>query len=359
MIATVKGDVHDIGKNIVSVVMQCNNFEVIDLGVMVPADKIIQTAINQKTDIIALSGLITPSLDEMEYFLGEMTRLGLNLPVMIGGATTSKEHTAIKLYPKYKQHCVFYTSNASRAVTVCATLMNPEGRAALWEQFKKDYEKIQQSFANSKPLRKQLSIEEARDGFSGEWADYVPPTPKQTGIVEFKNVPIAELRKFIDWSPFFRIWGLMGCYPDAFDYPEGGEEARKVWNDAQVVLDELEQNHKLNPSGILGIFPAERVGDDVVLFSDEERTQTIGTAYGLRQQTERGKNSKSPFNFCLSDFIADRQSGKKNWFGMFAVCVGVEEMELVEGYKAAGDDYNAILLQAVGDRLAEDRKSVV
>ena len=357
VIATVKGDVHDIGKNIVSVVLQCNNFEVIDLGVMVPADKIIQTAIDEKADIIGLSGLITPSLDEMEYFLGEMTRLGLNLPVLIGGATTSKEHTAIKLYPKYKQHGVFYTSNASRAVTVCATLMNPEGRAALWEQFKKDYEKIQQSFANRKPLRKQLSIEEARanrfDGFSSEWADYVPPTPKQTGIVEFKNVPITELRKFIDWSPFFRIWGLMGGYPDAFDYPEGGEEARKVWNDAQVVLDELEQNHKLNPSGILGIFPAERVGDDVVLFSDEERTQSIGTAYGLRQQTERGKNSKSPFNFCLSDFIADRKSGKKDWFGMFAVCAGVEEMDLVEGYKAAGDDYNAILLQAVGDRLAE------
>ena len=357
VIATVKGDVHDIGKNIVSVVMQCNNFEVIDLGVMVPADKIIQTAIDEKADIIAFSGLITPSLDEMEYFLGEMTRLGLNLPVMIGGATTSKEHTAIKLYPKYKEHGVFYTSNASRAVTVCAALMNPESRAALWEQFKKDYEKIQQSFSNRKPLRKQLSIEEARanrfDGFSGEWADYVPPKPNQTGIVEFKNVPIATLRKFIDWSPFFRIWGLMGGYPDAFDYPEGGEEARKVWNDAQVVLDELEQNHKLNPSGILGIFPAERVGDDVVLFSDEERTQQIGTAYGLRQQTERGKNSKSPFNFALSDFIADRESGKKDWMGMFAVCAGIEEMELVEGYKAAGDDYNAILLQAVGDRLAE------
>ena len=279
------------------------------------------------------------------------------MPVLIGGATTSKEHTAIKLYPKYKQHGVFYTSNASRAVTVCATLMNPEGRAALWEQFKKDYEKIQQSFANRKPLRKQLSIEEARanrfDGFSGEWADYVPPTPKQTGIVEFKNVPIAELRKFIDWSPFFRVWGLMGGYPDAFDHPESGEEARRVWNDAQAMLDAFEQNHKLNPSGILGIFPAERVGDDVVLFSDDERTQTIGTAYGLRQQTERGKNSKSQFNFALSDFIADRESGKKDWMGMFAVCAGVEEMDLVEGYKAAGDDYNAILLQAVGDRLAE------
>ena len=357
VIATVKGDVHDIGKNIVSVVMQCNNFEVIDLGVMVPADKIIQTAIDEKADIIALSGLITPSLDEMEYFLGEMTRLGLNLPVMIGGATTSKEHTAIKLYPKYKEHGVFYTSNASRAVTVCATLMNPESRAELWEQFKKDYEKIQQSFSNRKPLRKQLSIEEARancfDGFSGEWADYVPPTPKQTGIVEFKNVPIAELRKFIDWSPFFRVWGLMGGYPDAFDHPESGEEARRVWNDAQAMLDAFEQNHKLNPSGVLGIFPAERVGDDVVLFSDEERTQPIGTAYGLRQQTERGKNSKSQFNFALSDFIADRESGKKDWMGMFAVCAGIEEMDLVEGYKAAGDDYNAILLQAVGDRLAE------
>ncbi len=356
VIATVKGDVHDIGKNIVSVVLQCNNFEVIDLGVMVPADKIIQTAIDEKADIIGLSGLITPSLDEMEYFLGEMMRLGLNLPVLVGGATTSKEHTAIKLYPKYP-HGVFYTANASRAVTVCAALMNPQSRAELWERFKTDYEKIQKSFSNRKPLRKQLSILEARNNrlhaFEGEWADYVPPTPKQTGIVEYKNVPIAELRKFIDWSPFFRVWGLMGGYPDAFDYPEGGEEARKVWNDAQVVLDELEQNHKLNPTGIMGIFPAERVSDDIVVFKDENRQEIAGTAYHLRQQTERGKNSKSEYNLCLSDYITDRESGKKDWLGMFAVCAGMEEHDLVEGYKAAGDDYNAILLQAVGDRLAE------
>ena len=224
VIATVKGDVHDIGKNIVSVVMQCNNFEVIDLGVMVPADKIIDTAIREKADIIALSGLITPSLDEMEYFLGEMTRLGLNLPVMIGGATTSKEHTAIKLYPKYS-HEVVYTTNASRAVTVCALLMNPETRKELWERTKADYEKIQQAFANRKPLRKQLSLEEARanrfNAFAGEWADYQVPQPNQTGIVEFKHVPIEVLRPYIDWSPFFRVWGLMGGYPDAFDYPEG------------------------------------------------------------------------------------------------------------------------------------------
>lgn len=356
VIATVKGDVHDIGKNIVSVVLQCNNFDVIDLGVMVPADKIIQTAIDEKADIIGLSGLITPSLDEMEYFLGEMNRLGLNLPVLVGGATTSKEHTAIKLYPKYK-HEVIYTANASRAVTVCAALMNPDSRAELWERFKADYEKIQQSFAKRKPQRKQLSIEEARNNrlhaFEGEWADYMPPVPNQTGIIEYKNVPIAELRKFIDWSPFFRVWGLMGGYPDAFDYPEGGEEARKVWNDAQIVLDELEQNHKLNPTGIMGIFPAERVGDDIKIYHDADRTLEAGTAHHLRQQTERGKNSKSEHNLCLSDFIADRASNRKDWLGMFAVCAGIEEHNLVEGYKAAGDDYNAILLQAVGDRLAE------
>ncbi|OOF37130.1 methionine synthase [Rodentibacter heidelbergensis] len=356
VIATVKGDVHDIGKNIVSVVLQCNNFEVIDLGVMVPADKIIQTAIDEKADIIGLSGLITPSLDEMEYFLGEMNRLKLNIPVIIGGATTSKEHTAIKLYTKY-QHEVIYTTNASRAVTVCAALMNPETKAELWARTKQEYEKIQQAFANKKAPRKQLSIEEARanrfDAFSGEWADYQVPHPKYTGIVEYKNVPIATLRKFIDWSPFFRLWGLMGGYPDAFDYPEGGEEARRVWNDAQNVLDELEQNHKLNPSGVMGIFPANRVGDDIEIYQHFDRTSVIGKAYHLRQQGERGRNSKSPYNLCLSDFIAGKESGKQDWLGMFAVCAGIEEHDLVEGYKAAGDDYNAILLQAVGDRLAE------
>ncbi|MGX3065579.1 methionine synthase [Ursidibacter arcticus] len=356
VIATVKGDVHDIGKNIVSVVLQCNNFEVIDLGVMVPADKIIQTAIDEKADIIGLSGLITPSLDEMEYFLGEMNRLNLNLPVLIGGATTSKEHTAIKLYPKYK-HEVIYTTNASRAVTVCAALMNPETKAELWERMKKEYEQVQIAFANKKAPRKQLPIEEARanrfDAFSGEWAGYQVPQPKQTGIIEYKNVPIATLRKFIDWSPFFRLWGLMGGYPDAFDYPEGGEEARKVYNDAQRVLDEFEQNGKLNPSGIMGIFPAYRVGDDIEIYQNADRTLAIGKVFNLRQQSERGKNSKSPYNLCLSDFIADRESVQQDWFGMFAVCAGIEEHDLVEGYKAAGDDYNAILLQAVGDRLAE------
>ena len=356
VIATVKGDVHDIGKNIVSVVLQCNNFEVIDLGVMVPADKIIQTAIDEKADIIGLSGLITPSLDEMEYFLGEMNRLNLNIPVIIGGATTSKEHTAIKLYPKYK-HEVIYTTNASRAVTVCAALMNPDTKAELWERMKKEYEQIQEAFANKKAPRKQLPIEDARknafDAFSGEWADYQVPTPKQTGIVEYKNVPIATLRKFIDWSPFFRLWGLMGGYPDAFDYPEGGEEARRVWNDAQKVLDELEQNHKLNPSGIMGIFPANSVGDDIEIYQNADRTLVAGKVYNLRQQSERGRNSKSLNNLCLSDFIASKASGKQDWFGMFAVCAGIEEHDLVEGYKAAGDDYNAILLQAVGDRLAE------
>lgn len=182
-----------------------------------------------------------------------MNRLKLDIPVLIGGATTSKEHTAIKLYPKYN-YPVVYTANASRCVTVCATLMNPEAKAEFWEKTKAEYEEIQRKFAVRKPLRNGLSIEEARanrfDGFSGEWADYVPPTPKQTGIIEYKNVPIATLRKFIDWSPFFMLWGLMGGYPDAFDYPEGGEEARRVYNDAQRVLDEFEQNGKLNQVGL-------------------------------------------------------------------------------------------------------------
>ncbi|WP_443090292.1 methionine synthase [Basfia succiniciproducens] len=356
VIATVKGDVHDIGKNIVSVVLQCNNFEVIDLGVMVPADKIIETAIAEKADIIGLSGLITPSLDEMEYFLGEMNRLNLNIPVLIGGATTSKEHTAIKLYPKYKYE-VIYTTNASRAVTVCAALMNPESKAELWARTRKEYEKIQQSFAERKPLRSSLSLEQARangfNPFAGEWANYQVPQPKQPGISEFKNVPIVTLRKFIDWSPFFRVWGLMGGYPDAFDYPEGGEEARKVWHDAQIMLDEFENNGKLTPSGVLGIFPAERAGDDIKIYQNSDRTLLAGVARHLRQQSERGQNSKSPYNLCLSDFIAEGSNGQQDWLGMFAVCAGTQEHALVDSFKAKGDDYNAILLQAVGDRLAE------
>jgi len=353
IMATVKGDVHDIGKNIVTVVLQCNNFDVTDLGVMVPTEKIIETAIREKADMIGLSGLITPSLDEMQHFLEEMTRRNLSIPVMIGGATTSKEHTAVKLYPHYI-HPTLYVSNASRAVSICTAMINTTTRKTLWAKMSAEYDKLQQKFANRKPRRKAISIEQARanafNGFAGEWADYQPPKPVEPGIHEFKQVSISSLSHYIDWTPFFRVWSLSGKYPDAFDHPQSGAEARKVFNDAMAMLKRFEQTGELQPGGILGIFPAQRINDDIAIYKDETRTQVQEVAHHLRQQTQRDAGQP---NYALSDFIAPKDSGIKDWIGMFAVTGGINEHKLVEEYKVQGDDYNAIMVQAVADRLAE------
>ncbi len=350
VIATVKGDVHDIGKNIVSVILQCNNFEVIDLGVMVPCETIIETALREKADIIGLSGLITPSLEEMEHILSELSRQKLNIPVVISGATTSKEHTAVKLAPHYDSPAV-YVTNASRAVGICSALLSETGKATFWAETQQQYAKIREDFVNRK-RKPAFTLEQAQakafDAFSGEWADYRPVKPLQPGIHLYKSVPIKTLRKFINWYPFFRVWSLPGTYPD-FDDTVKGVEARKVWEDVNTLLDVIAEKDSLHPSGILGIFPAQATGDDIQIFTDESRTELRETAHCLRQQKIR---ENSPGCRALSDFIAPAGS-YPDWLGAFAVTAGIEEASMVNACKEAGDDYNAILLQATCDRLAE------
>lgn len=350
VIATVKGDVHDIGKNIVSVILQCNNFEVIDLGVMVPCETIIETALREKADIIGLSGLITPSLEEMEHILSELSRQKLKIPVVISGATTSKEHTAVKLAPHYDSPAV-YVTNASRAVGICSALLSETGKSKFWAETQQQYAKIREDFVNRK-RKPSLTLKQAQakafDAFSGEWADYRPVKPLQPGVHLYRSVPIKTLRKFINWYPFFRVWSLPGTYPD-FDNTIKGVEARKVWEDANALLDVITENDSLHPSGILGIFPAQAAGDDIQIFTDESRTELRETAHCLRQQKIR---EDSPGCRSLSDFIAPAGS-YPDWLGAFAVTAGVEEASMVNACKEAGDDYNAILLQATCDRLAE------
>lgn len=350
VIATVKGDVHDIGKNIVSVILQCNNFEVIDLGVMVPCETIIETALREKADIIGLSGLITPSLEEMEHILSELSRQKLKIPVVISGATTSKEHTAVKLAPHYDSPAV-YVTNASRAVGICSALLSETGKSKFWAETQQQYAKIREDFVNRK-RKPSLTLKQAQakafDAFSGEWADYRPVKPLQPGVHLYRSVPIKTLRKFINWYPFFRVWSLPGTYPD-FDDTVKGVEARKVWEDANALLDVITENDSLHPSGILGIFPAQAAGDDIQIFTDESRTELRETAHCLRQQKIR---EDSPGCRSLSDFIAPAGS-YPDWLGAFAVTAGVEEASMVNACKEAGDDYNAILLQATCDRLAE------
>ncbi|MGB2078832.1 MAG: methionine synthase [Vibrio sp.] len=349
LLATVKGDVHDIGKNIVGVVLQCNNYEIIDLGVMVPAEKILQVARDEKVDIIGLSGLITPSLDEMVHVAKEMERQGFDLPLLIGGATTSKAHTAVKIEQNYNQPVV-YVNNASRSVGVCSALLSDELKPAFVEKLQKDYDIVREQHARKKPRTPPVSLEAARDNaFKTDWQAYTPPVPKHTGVQVFKDFDVSVLRHYIDWTPFFLTWGLMGKYPAIFDHEEVGEEAKRLFDDANEWLDKIEQQGLLKANGICGIFPANSVGDDIEVYADESRTEVIERLHHLRQQTKKPRGA----NYCLSDYIAPKDSGKPDWIGGFAVTGGIGERELADSYKAAGDDYNAIMVQAVGDRLAE------
>jgi len=286
VMATVKGDVHDIGKNIVGVVLQCNNYEVIDLGVMVPAEKILQTAIDEKADIIGLSGLITPSLDEMVHVAKEMTRRGFELPLMIGGATTSKAHTAVKIEPQYDKGVV-YVNNASRAVGVVSSLLSKELKPAFLEKTKAEYVKVREQQARKKPRSKPVTIQRARDNAAQlDWDNYTPPVPKKLGVTEFKNVSIATLRKYIDWTPYFMTWSIAGKYPRIMDDEVVGEQARSLFKDANDMLDDLEKSGSLQPLGVIGLFPANRVGDDIEIYTDETRKELLTTSCHLRQQTE-------------------------------------------------------------------------
>ena len=347
VMATVKGDVHDIGKNIVGVVLQCNNYEVIDLGVMVPADKILQTAIDEKADIIGLSGLITPSLDEMVHVAKEMKRRGFELPLLIGGATTSKAHTAVKIEPQYDKGVV-YVSNASRAVGVVSNLLSKEFKPDFLAKTQAEYVKVREQQARKKPRSKPVTIQRARDNAAQlDWDNYTPPVPKKLGVIEFKNVSIATLRKYIDWTPYFMTWSIAGKYPRIMTDEVVGEQAQSLFKDANDMLDDLEKAGSLQPLGVIGLFPANRVGDDIEIYTDETRKELLTTSCHLRQQTE-----KTDFaNYCLADYIAPK--GTPDYFGAFAVTGGLEEDDLANAFDAQQDDYNKIMIKAVADRLAE------
>ncbi|MEU0498317.1 methionine synthase [Mycobacterium sp. NPDC006124] len=350
IMATVKGDVHDIGKNIVGVVLQCNNFEVIDLGVMVPAQKILDAAKEHDADIIGLSGLITPSLDEMVNFAVEMERAGLEIPLLIGGATTSRAHTAVKVAPRRKGPVV-WVKDASRSVPVAAALLDDKQRPGLLEATEKDYASLRERHAQ-KGERKMLTLEKARANRTPiEWDGYTPPVPAQgLGIREFLDYDFAELREYIDWQPFFNAWEMKGRFPDILNNPVSGETARKLYEDAQEMLDTMIKEKWLTANGVIGFFPANAVGDDVEVYTDESRGTVLTKLFNLRQQ---GEHRAGIPNRSLGDFVAPKTTGLADYVGAFAVTTGLGSHVKIEEFKAAHDDYNAILLESLADRLAE------
>ncbi|KKA45219.1 methionine synthase [Salinivibrio sp. KP-1] len=349
LLATVKGDVHDIGKNIVGVVLQCNNFEIIDLGVMVPTDKILSVAREENVDIIGLSGLITPSLDEMVNVAKEMERQGFDIPLLIGGATTSKAHTAVKIEQHYHAPVV-YVPNASRAVGVCSSLLSQTQRPDFVARLAKDYAAVREQHQRKTPRTAPVTLEQARDNkWQTDWANYAPPQPLKPGVHVYDDVSIATLRQYIDWTPFFMTWSLSGKFPAILDHELVGEEARRLYQDANAWLDRFKAEGLVAAKGVCGLFPANSVEDDIEVYTDSSR-QTVSTILNhLRQQTKKPRGA----NYCLSDFIAPKSSGQPDWIGAFAVTGGIGEYALAEEYKAKGDDYNAIMIQAVADRLAE------
>ncbi|NIB17684.1 methionine synthase [Providencia rettgeri] len=348
LLATVKGDVHDIGKNIVGVVLQCNNYEIIDLGVMVPCETILKTAREQNVDIIGLSGLITPSLDEMVHVAKEMERQGFTLPLLIGGATTSKAHTAVKIEPNYSGPTT-YVQNASRTVGVVSALLSDTQKADFVERTRREYDTVRLQHGRRRPKTPPVTLDIAgANKVKIDWSNYQPPVPKFLGIQEV-NASITTLREYIDWTPFFMTWSLAGKYPRILDDEVVGSEARKLLNDANAMLDKLEKERLLTPKGIFGLFPANCVGDDVEIYTDETRHHVQAVSLNLRQQT-----LKTDFpNYCLSDFVAPKDSGKADYIGAFAVTGGLEEDALADEYEKQHDDYNKIMVKALADRLAE------
>lgn len=347
LLATVKGDVHDIGKNIVGVVLQCNNYEIIDLGVMVPCETILRTAIEEKADIIGLSGLITPSLDEMVHVAKEMERQGFTLPLLIGGATTSKAHTAVKIEPNYSG-AVTYVQNASRTVGVVAALLSDKQRDEFVARTRREYEVVRDQYARRQPRSAPVTLAQARENAVViDWDSYTPPRPQFAGVKSV-SAPISVLRRYIDWTPFFMTWSLAGKYPRILEDEVVGEEARRLFQDANAMLDELDSSGTLTPRGVVGIFPANRIGDDIAVYRDESREEILLYSCHLRQQTQKKDNFP---NACLADFVAP--AGTPDYLGAFAVTGGLEEDELAAGFEAAHDDYNKIMVKALSDRLAE------
>ncbi|QSP93782.1 methionine synthase [Marinobacter salinisoli] len=351
LMATVKGDVHDIGKNIVGVVLQCNNYEVIDLGVMVPCEKILDVARKEDVDIIGLSGLITPSLDEMVHVAKEMQRLDFNIPLMIGGATTSKAHTAVKIEPEYQNDLTLYVSDASRCVNVASQLLSQTAKDPLVSATREEYDQIRERRKSRGERTKLVSLKEARDRAPEIGLDdYEPPKPAFTGIREFNNYDLNELVEYIDWTPFFISWDIAGKYPAVLDDPKRGEAARSLFNDAQKILRQMIDEKRISARAAVGFWPANRRGDDIVVYKDESRTEELTTLHHLRQQDEKAPGQ--PMR-ALSDFVAPEGSACCDYVGGFAVTAGIGAEEFSNEFKDRNDDYNAIMVKALADRLAE------
>lgn len=352
LMATAKGDVHDIGKNIVGVVLQCNNYEVIDLGVMVPADKILAAAKEHNVDIIGVSGLITPSLDEMVHIAKELQREGLDIPLMIGGATTSKAHTAVKIEPQYQNNISVYVTDASRSVSVATSLLSDTQRDTFVENVKVEYETVRERRKNRSAKSSFLSYEKAvANKLSLDWSGYEPPKPKFTGTKIFEDYPLEELVDYIDWTPFFITWDLVGKYPKILKDEHIGEAAQSLFNDAQKMLKDLISNKKLKAKAVIGFWPANAQGDDeITVFADESRSKVNLSLNHLRQQSDKAGNQ---FSLSLADFIAPKETGLNDYIGGFAVTAGIGAEELATEFEAKHDDYNAIMVKALADRLAE------
>ena len=349
VMATVKGDVHDIGKNIVGVVLQCNNYDVVDLGVMVACETILETARKENADMIGLSGLITPSLEEMAHVAKEMERLGFKLPLLIGGATTSRTHTAVKIEPNYSGPVV-WVPDASRAVGVASALASAEQRDAYMKQVREDYVKVRAQHA-AKTGQKSVTLAAARANATKiDWSAYAPPKPTQLGLMSLKNYPLEKLVPYIDWAPFFQTWDLAGKYPDILDDPVVGEAARNVMKEGQAMLDRIVKGRWITASGVFGLWPANSVGDDIEIYADDKRDRVLMTWHNLRQQNQKPPGNP---NQGLADFIAPKDSGIADYLGAFAVTAGIGIDAKVKEFEAANDDYNAIMVKAIADRFAE------
>lgn len=351
LMATVKGDVHDIGKNIVGVVLACNNYEIIDLGVMVPAARILEEARKHKVDVIGLSGLITPSLDEMVHVASEMEREGFHIPLLIGGATTSRVHTAVKIDPRYNAGQTVYVTDASRAVGVVSNLLSPEARDGYVAGIRDEYLKVAANHARSEAEKKRLPLERARENaMKLDWSAYVPPRPSFLGTRVFESYDLATLARYIDWTPFFQTWELKGRYPQILEDEKQGEAARSLFADAQAMLKQIIEESWFRPQGVIGFWPAGSVGDDIRLFTDDSRAEELATFFTLRQQLS--KRDGRP-NMALSDFVAPVGSGAGDYVGGFVVTAGIEEEAISNRFAKANDDYASIMVKALADRFAE------
>jgi len=351
LMATVKGDVHDIGKNIVGVVLACNNYEIIDLGVMVPAQKILDTAKAEKVDIIGLSGLITPSLDEMVHVAAEMEREGFDIPLLIGGATTSRVHTAVKIDPRYSHGPVVHVHDASRAVGVVGSLLSSNSRAAYMDEVRAEYRKVADAHARGEEAKQRLPLAAARaNRFDVDWSGFEPIKPTFLGTRVFEDFNLAEIARYIDWTPFFQAWELRGRYPQILEDPKQGETARALFADAQAMLKRIITEKWFRPKAVIGFWPANAVGDDIRLFTDEHRNQELATFFTLRQQLSKREGKAST---ALADFVAPLETGKPDYLGGFVVTAGGEEDDIANRFVGANDDFSSILVKALADRFAE------